>query len=970
MYGHNVNQQSIIVRFIRMWMNSIEPNQDLIDETERENARTIASIMLVGAVITLFVLIFRLLFINFTSAEFLRITIRLSAVGVLTLSYSLSLRGRYRQALLFVVWYISVIILGINFFFPGFYSLFNLYYFSLLLFFSSFFLSIPSLILLFTVQSIGILLMPIVNEYVVYKDLIPGPLMFTSLSLIMSVLFTSNRRRIEHEQRERLTRSERRYQHVSELVSDYAFSMQIEANGHIIPEWVTVDAFIDLTGYHPNELGNITAAASLYHPDDFKRATDDIQHAVQGKKTIGDYQILTKDGCKRWLRVTYSPMFGEQGKVIRVLGVGQDITDQKEAEIAQHENEERYKALTNLISGYAFSARINDDGTVKYDWFTYASLARISGYSVEELQSRSDHPIRYHPDDLERARQDLRRTLQGESSVHDYRNLSKDGTIHWIRMYREPIWDETHERVVGFLGVGQDITERKQAEEALRENEERYRIFTETASDYAFSSRVDADLSHEIEWISPSFERVTGYTVDNLDPLMAKPILYHPDDRKLAKGDFDRMVKGNIPITNEYRMIRKDGELRWLQLSRQPIWDENEGRVVRYYGVAQDITKRKQAEEALRLSEERYRFISEMISDFAFAGMIDRHHNKSVEWVTDSFERLTGFTLEELNTPNFSVFHPDDNQRAVEDIFRLFHKSTTKGEYRLVTKKGDPIWLDIERHRVESSDDLVRYYAVAQDITESKRIEEQNLRIAFEQGRLAWVQQFVAAISHDFRTSLSSIETSRYLVERNLQHGSNVEDVYPRLNNIQAEIGRVSDQLDNLNDIASLSDLEKKPVNLNEIVYHLVIQQGAFTKERGLDMIIELDDEMPEVPMDRGALTRAVRHLILNAQNYNRMAGTIRVGTYHDDEVVGVIVEDTGVGIQPDNLERVFELFFREDQARSTTSGGVGLGLSIVKMIAELHSGEVLVESRLGEGSTFTLKIPIKQQLTTPTNPL
>ena len=957
-----MNQQPIIARLIRLWINAIEPTQDLTDETERENARLMASIMLIGSALALTMLVLRLLFIDFASAESLRILIRLVAVGVLALGYFLSLRGQYRQALLLANWYISLVILGSNTFSPDSFSIFNLYYFSLLLFFSGFFLSIQSLILLFAVQSIGMLLMPVVNEHFVYNELIVGPLMFATLSLIISVLFTSNRHRIEQEQRERLVESEHRYQDVSELVSDYAFSMRVEANEHIVPEWVTVDAFVKLTGYQPDELDGMTAPSSLYHPDDYERATNDIKLTVQGKKSIGDYRIVTKDGRNRWLRVARRPIFDEQGNVIRIVGAGQDITDQKEAEIAQQESEERYRAVTNLITDYAFSARISDDGTVEYDWFTYESLARVSGYSVEELKAMSDRPMLYHPDDLERSQQDVWKTLQGEASVNDYRFVRKDGSIGWTRIYRQPIWDEKHEQIIKILGVGQNISERKQAEDALRENEERYRIFTETVSDYAFATRVNADLSHEIEWVSPSFERVTGYSVDDLGDLTNRPTLYHPDDQQKAKEDFDLMVNEGVLVSSEYRMIRKGGEHGWVHVSRQPIWDEAEQRVVRYYGVAQDITKRKQIEEALRISEERYRFISEMISDFAFAGIIYDGYGE-VEWITDSFERLSGYTLDELNDREFSLFHPDDRERAGADILNLKNASTSQGEYRMVTKGGDVLWLQIERHRIRSEEKPIRYYAVAQDITESKRIEQQNLRIAFERGRLTWVQQFVEAISHDFRTSLSSIETSRYLIERNVQQDSGTEEIYKRLNNIRAEIARVSDQLDNLNDIASFSDLEKKPVDLNSIVQHLVLQQEAIARRRGLEMTVELDDAIPEVPMDRDAISRAVRHLLINSQNYNRTGGTIRVCTYHDDEVIGVIVEDSGSGIHPDNLERVFELFFREDQARSTASGGVGLGLSIVKMIAELHNGEVLVESTLGEGSTFTLKIPIKQQL-------
>ena len=160
-------------------------------------------------------------------------------------------------------------------------------------------------------------------------------------------------------------------------------------------------------------------------------------------------------------------------------------------------------------------------------------------------------------------------------------------------MRRYPVWDDQQQRVVRFYGVAQDITERKQIEEELRQSEERYRIVTQLISDYAYLYRVDPDGKIFHEWITAdSYRRLTGYSYDEN---AATYHLYHPDDAALAEQDVQATIHGE-PTEREYRIITKAGELRWIYLRRYPVWDDSHERVVRFYGVAQDITERKRIE--------------------------------------------------------------------------------------------------------------------------------------------------------------------------------------------------------------------------------------------------------------------------------------------------------------------------------------------------------------------------------------
>ena len=189
--------------------------------------------------------------------------------------------------------------------------------------------------------------------------------------------------------------------------------------------------------------------------------------------------------------------------------------------------------------------------------------------------------------------------------------------------------ERTHELQTTNERLQNEIVERGQVEAALRLKEERYRIITELISDYAFLCRVEANGDLSLDWITEApFARLTGYA----NPREAYQ-LYHPDDQARVHEDVARTLEGNS-TEGEYRIITRSGEIRWLYFRRVPLWDAQHEHVDHFYGVAQDITRRRQIEEALQISEERYRIISEVISDYAFLYQVDADQNIRLDWIT------------------------------------------------------------------------------------------------------------------------------------------------------------------------------------------------------------------------------------------------------------------------------------------------------------------------------------------------
>jgi PAS domain S-box-containing protein len=408
-------------------------------------------------------------------------------------------------------------------------------------------------------------------------------------------------------------------------------------------------------------------------------------------------------------------------------------------------------------------------------------------------------------------------------------------------------------------------------------------------------------------------------------------------------------------VTYETAFLTPQGE-RHFETTLSPL-RAPDGTITHIVNTIRDITRRKVMELAVRESEERYRIISELISDYAFACRVDKNGDCFVEWVTDSFPRVTGYDPNTVSS--FDAYHPDDVPRAQADIRRVLDGEEVHSEYRMLHKNGNSEWIYMTRLPMRDETGRVTgFYAVAQNITERKRAEEERLRFSMEHDRLALVRQMVNAISHDFRNTLSNIETARYLIQRMISEPDRVR-TQTRLEVIQHSVNHLSEQLDNLSTLTSLTDSTVQSCDLNLIV-NMVMSDSRFTANQvHVTLTAAYDPSMPLITADPEEIRRAIKHLLVNAIAHTPAGGRVHVRTCVTDKEAWVEVHDSGGGIAPEHQNHIFDMFYRADEARSIASGGVGLGLSIVKMVATAHSGRVWVESALNKGSVFTLALPI-----------
>ncbi|MEZ4669507.1 MAG: ATP-binding protein [Anaerolineae bacterium] len=358
-------------------------------------------------------------------------------------------------------------------------------------------------------------------------------------------------------------------------------------------------------------------------------------------------------------------------------------------------------------------------------------------------------------------------------------------------------------------------------------------------------------------------------------------------------------------------------------------------------------------------SEQRYRMVSDLVLNYAFGFNVEPDGRVVNQWMTDGFERISGYTWKELEAIGTEqLYHPDDRKRRAENLRRLVQGDELDTEYRIIAKSGEMRWMHVIAYPIKDNQLgwVSRIQGVAQDVTERKKAEAQQIQVSVQQERFKLIGEFVMAISHDFRTALATIATSRYLLERQMAEDER-NRVQGRLDVIQDSINHIAEQINNLEMISSLSNLKLVSYDLLKLITAIVREYSSTAQQRHQTLELESPVQFLNILADPNELKRAFGEIVRNAIYYTPAEGQIKISVQQTPELVEVQVQDNGIGIAAEHLPHIFEFFYRADAARSLNSGGIGLGLSIARLIVEAHGGQISVESVPDNGSTFTIRL-------------
>ncbi|MCX2726794.1 PAS domain-containing protein [Thermomicrobium sp. 4228-Ro] len=522
--------------------------------------------------------------------------------------------------------------------------------------------------------------------------------------------------------------------------------------------------FETLTGYPASALYEQPGLyAELVHPEDRARyAQEALRTDETGELFDLEYRLVRRDGRVIWVRERAVLLRDEQGKPAVWQGLIVDVTQQKETEQALREAEERYRRLVEQLPGALLVARAVptwlDDGTPAFE-FLYASpqIERLTGYPAAAWYEPGLWLRVVHPDDRQHVLRCLERCLESRQSHGvEYRLIRADGQTIWIRHEATLIMDEAGEPLY-WQSLLLDRTAEKQAEEALREAEERFRLLAEhhpaavTIVEPEPVPLPDGTLGWRTQYASPRIVDFTGYTAEEWSELGVWMRNIHPEDRERVLAEARRWYTVGPSEPLEYRFRRKDGRLVWFRQDGALVRDAN-GKPRYLYLITLDITEQRELLEQLRLAEERYRTLVEQLPGAVLIRplALDRatHEQMPSNWyVSPAIERLTGFSPEEWTPERFvQQLHPEDRERVLTSILDADRQlAPISIEYRLFRKDGLVVWVWSISHVIRAADGTPLYRQVLlTDVTERKRAEE-ALRAAEAHYRTL-VEQLPAAV--------------------------------------------------------------------------------------------------------------------------------------------------------------------------------------------------------------------------------
>ena len=513
---------------------------------------------------------------------------------------------------------------------------------------------------------------------------------------------------------EALQESERLYRLLADNASDVIWTMDMNLQFTYVSP-----SFTSLLGYSFEEAIALRIEDFLT-PDSVEAATNALAEAQSTEKQGEDllktrsveFELLGKDGTRVWTENKMRLLLDADDQRVGILGVARNINERKRAEEALRKSEERFRALFENASDAV--AILDAEGIMVYE---STSVERILGYRPEELIGKSVLDL-IHQDDLPEVTAKFASFLNdptaGESMQLRLRH--KDGSWRWVEGVANNLLDNPQVR--GIVANYRDITDRKKADEALRDSEERFRRFVQSAPDIIFRWSVENGL----EYVSPSSSRVTGFTPKEL---IADPMLGF----EIAKGreiditaDWEKLAEERAALPPmECAFARKDGSEAYLDILSVPVVDDK-GSLVAFEGILRDVTERKWAEEQLRRSEE---FSSTLLAN-APNPILVINPDSSVRYVNPALEELTGFTFAELIGSGSP--YPWWTEETLEETGRDLADAITRGaqglEQLCKKKNGERFWIELTSTPIMRDGELRYYLASWVDITERKRAEE------------------------------------------------------------------------------------------------------------------------------------------------------------------------------------------------------------------------------------------------------
>lgn len=719
------------------------------------------------------------------------------------------------------------------------------------------------------------------------------------------------------------------------------------------------------------------------HPDDREMVDIKFKHAIQ---SITDWnfecRIIRSDSVTRWILAAGRHTQGSDGKLSRMAGIVQDITERRNAESLIRDNEEKYRSLVEAFKDAIF-ININD----KIIYVNPAMCSLMEADNEKLLLGKSPFDI-FHPDYhniiAERIKEMFKKPLQ--VTTIEEKIITLNGKIIDVDVSAASF---IYQGEIAIHVVMRNITERKLAEQALLESEARFRSIVEGAPDAIF-----IQIDKKFGYVNSQLCSLLGFKSPS--EIKGKPVLdyIHPDFRNLVS---ERMKKLNIdqkPVIEirEIKFLKIDGSEVWVETKGEPIlYDKNNAALV----FVRDISERKNSEAALQRSEQKFR---SLVKNSLVPMLIIDTETRNIIDTNRAAEKFYGWKKEELTKKKIDDINLLSREELVRKMKRAVSREQIHFEFKHLTADGEIKDVDVFTSRIEI-DDNSYLFSIIHDITDRKKIEKEielhrnNLEEMIKQRTselndankqlIVEIQnkieaetklqnalnkekelselktRFISTASHEFRTPLTTILSSAELIQR---YGKNWEE-----SKYAVHLERIKNSVEYLtelmNDVLTVSRIEAKKVVFNPELLDIqklalsIISEQQQPVDHNHILEFSFNGEGSQFYGDQKQIKIILQNLITNAIKYSPPETKVLINIFNDPKELTISVKDQGYGMTDEEIEHIFEPFYRS--VRTESIQGTGLGLPILKSAVEMHSGKIVIESELDKGTNFLIKLPV-----------
>jgi PAS domain S-box-containing protein len=716
------------------------------------------------------------------------------------------------------------------------------------------------------------------------------------------------------------------------------------------------NGFCNLTGYTKEEIQGKAPIDLLRGPLTDKASLKEIVEAFEaGKNFLVELINYKKNGTTFWSRSKGQAVYNESGRLIQYFALIEDISQEK----AQ---EDRLRILS-LIAEENLNGVLITDADGRITWVN-KGFTKMTGFMLEEvIGKKPGHFLQGPETNPETVRYLSNQIREGYPFICEILNYNKASQKYWLRIQGQAIRNQRG-KITGYFALEEDITIERENQDALKKSEERWQFALEGAGDGVWEFNFQ---TREV-FFSQQYKKMLGYSDEDFPNLYEEwESRVHADDKYILK-ETERDYRSGFVQNHqrEFRMLSASGQYLWILDRGMVVSRTPDGTPLRIIGTHSDITDRKSTEQALQFKEEKYRNILANMH----LGILEVDPEENILYANQSFCEISGFEESELigrNARSLLVSGKTDVFMKKKTSLRKKGKSDAY-EIAIKNKRGElRWWLVSGAPSYNDKGELIGSIGIHLDITEQRKLQDELVEAReLAEASSKSKEVFLTNMSHEIRTPMHAISGMAELLSKTKLISR--QRFYLEIIQSASE-----NMLVILNDILDLSKLEARKLTLENIGFEvkLVLEKAIAVMqhrahEKSLVLKLEnIDFGISQVLIgDPFRLNQILFNLISNAIKFTER-GQISVECHlkeqtENRQTLALQVTDTGIGMDKDFLEQLFEKFTQEHQSTSRKFGGTGLGMNITKELVELMHGQIEVESTKGKGTAFTISIPFE----------